>query len=513
MNSTDEIFKFGEVTNYKDAATAIKDRLDYIRCSFLDLNGTHMTKLISVEQADKLNDRKVEVYPGVIGFGPRFEFVAVSDVFAIKNQNGLLVANWGTLHSLPWLDKDEQIGLKRIGCVLCDLHWPYGGALEAMPRVAAERMVTRLRDVHKLIILSAFEPEFRLFKKESVDDEFLSKPSKLSQQKKSSILHKKSIPQEEQDDSWKSKAPKPITYGEDYMKTDILRQMEKFFMRLDTHLKSIGIKVQDFMVENGESQVETPMEPLEGLASADSYVIMKQTVREIADSCGMFASFMTHPILNGHSNGNHFNFSLWREENGDKTNIFYDASTQKKKKISLLGMHFIGGIMHHMRALTALCSPTVNCYRRLKDGWAPTRINWDFHDRFMSLRVKDHEETNPYMENRLSSSAASPYIVMAATLAAGMDGIERQLLPPEPGLKDNHKAPLLPSNLGQAIGFLRADETLVKILGKEFVDWFCRAKYEDLKKMPYAKSSGPLLGETQENEAFLCELHEYFQYI
>ncbi|VEL20398.1 unnamed protein product [Protopolystoma xenopodis] len=198
--------------------------------------------------------------------------------------------------------------------------------------------------------------------------------------------------------------------------------------------------------------------------------------------------------------------------------------------MSQFARHWIAGLVYHMPAILALCSPTVNCYRRLHRHLAPDYANWDIDDRFTSLRVKNNGASGTYMENRIPSSAASPYHVMAATLAAGMDGVERKLRPPRAGLKPL-KPPYvagapswippadmtreevmglrkLPYTLTEALAQLQADSVIINLLGAEFISWFVQVKQRgDL----YTLRESNLDDETDEELA--AERFEYLEYI
>ena len=114
--------------------------------------------------------------------------------------------------------------------------------------------------------------------------------------------------------------------------------------------------------------------------------------------------------------------------------------------------------MHHSNALTALTSPTVNCYRRLHTPWAPDLIDWALDDRSVSIRVKSNgTPRGTYMENRTPSSASNPYLVLAGTIAAGLDGVERQL--PLPEERSKELGPL-PQSLQEGLEALMKDEVL-----------------------------------------------------
>ena len=140
--------------------------------------------------------------------------------------------------------------------------------------------------------------------------------------------------------------------------------------------------------------------------------------------------------------------------------------------------------------------------------WAPDIGNWNYNDRFAFLRVKNEGEKSTYMENRVPSSAANPYLVMAATLAAGIDGVIHKMSPPVP---HDANAPKMPSTLSEAINALEADTGLVDILGKDFVKYFIGIKREiDLEKFEHHDVSTFIMEETLGTDIKDETLYELF---
>ncbi|KAA0195568.1 Glutamine synthetase [Fasciolopsis buskii] len=469
---------------------------DYVRLCWVDLNGIHLSKLVSTKFAKKIINGDCEVYSGIISFGPRMEVVDVSQVVQRKHVNAHIRPDFDTLHPCPWAGQlhksPKQPVDPRVGAVLCDIYWPEGDPMQAYPRFVVKRLLQELEDRYKLRLFSAFEPEFRAFKLESMDR---------------SCANPVNAPKEKSSDP--PGDPEPFTSGEDMYKTGLLAQYESFFMDVDMKVREVGIDVQDYSNENAAGQLECPLMPKVGLQAADHYFLFKQALKEIGIQHNIGVSFMTTPMIEGLSSGCHYNHSLWNIES--EANAFFDP--KNPNKLSVVALHWIGGLMTHLPAILALCSPSVNCYRRLHKKLAPDAVNWDINDRFVAVRVKNTDEKRTYIENRIPSSASCPYHVMAATVAAGMDGLERQIMPPSPGEKPiNGKATktckLLPNSLQEAISELLADQTLVERLGAEFVNWYVQTKQRgDLKTL--AKSD--VTKNSSWDLAF--ERNEYLSYI
>ncbi|CAH8668341.1 unnamed protein product [Schistosoma rodhaini] len=291
-------------------------------------------------------------------------------------------------------------------------------------------------------------------------------------------------------------------------RTSLLSVYENYFADIDYNMQLAGIDIQDYSNEDGEGQLECPLIPTWGLSAADNYFILKQAVKEIGTKHGMEISFMTTPLLDSSSSGCHYNHSLWYADNN--RNAFYDD--KDPDRLSTLARHWIGGILEHLPAMLAISCPTVNCYRRLHKHLAPSCVNWDFHDRYISIRVKNLNEKQTYIENRIPSSASCSYHVLAATIAAGLDGLERQIYPPPSGLKlENDKTgvcKVLPNTIQQALRSLTDDKILVNKLGADFVDW-----YIQVKKNGDLSSLGHLNIHDNTEETLAYERYEYFNFM
>jgi glutamine synthetase len=193
---------------------------------------------------------------------------------------------------------------------------------------------------------------------------------------------------------------------------------------------------------------------------------------EIANELGLICSFMPKPFANRPGNGMHMHLSI-----GDGArNLFEDKSDPRGLDLSRLAYHFLGGLLAHAPGITALCAPTVNSYKRLVVGrsltgatWAPAYISYGDNNRSTMVRVPKGR-----LELRLPDGACNPYLATAAVIAAGLDGIARELDPGEPrnvNLYDWSDAQLreagigmLPQNLNAALDALEADPVIADAL-------------------------------------------------
>ena len=163
--------------------------------------------------------------------------------------------------------------------------------------------------------------------------------------------------------------------------------------------------------------------------------------------------------------------------------------------MSDLERHWIAGLIKHSRAMTAFCCPTANCYRSIHRFQTPHENDWGVNDRLATYRAMKSDRLATYVENCLPTGVANPYLVLACTVAAGIDGISNRLDIP-PARKEGAKELLeyrrkhipkkegaaeesyVPWTMEEAIGCLEHDDALKKALGAEFVRWFLQSKRE-----------------------------------
>lgn len=235
--------------------------------------------------------------------------------------------------------------------------------------------------------------------------------------------------------------------------------------------------------EDANGQFEMNWNYDNALKTADRHVFFKFMVRSIAEKHGLRATFMPKPFIDLTGSGCHMHVSLWQ----GKANAFSDAKGELG--LSALGYNFIGGLIHSADALCAITNPTVNSYKRINAPrtisgatWAPNTVTYTGNNRTHMIRIPDAGR----FEFRLADGAANPYLLPAAVLAAGMDGIRNKR---DPGKRldinmytDGHKvrgAKKLPLNLLDAMRALDKSTVLRSALGAPLVDGFLKLKTEE----------------------------------
>lgn len=261
-----------------------------------------------------------------------------------------------------------------------------------------------------------------------------------------------------------------------------------FIEPLVESLQAVGIDVYQIDHEDANGQYEINFKYDEALKSADQITYFKMAAAEIANDLDAICTFMPKPKATSTGNGMHIHCSM-ADEQGN--NIFHDASDARGMGLSKMAYQFLAGILAHAPALTALLAPTVNSYKRLVVGntvsgatWAPVFIAYGDNNRTAMVRV-------PYgrLELRVGDSAMNPYLATAAMVAAGLDGIEKDLDPGEPhNLNFYDLSPrqieelgieTLPQNLNDALKALEADPLFADVLGKGIVSEFIKIKKDE----------------------------------
>jgi glutamine synthetase len=254
-------------------------------------------------------------------------------------------------------------------------------------------------------------------------------------------------------------------------------------------LEEIGIEVETAHHEVATGQHEIDFKYANALRTADNAVTFKTTLKAVAGRHGLYATFMPKPFFGINGSGMHTHQSLWDDKRA--RNAFADA--KDPYGLSELARHYIAGILEHARGMIAILAPLVNSYKRLVPGYeAPVYIGWARINRSALIRIPQiskGQADSTRIELRCPDPSANPYLAFAAMLAAGLDGIERKLTPPEPveenlyhldpAKLESRKIRQLPGTLREALDELRADRVITEALGEHAYERFLEAKGEE----------------------------------
>ena len=258
-------------------------------------------------------------------------------------------------------------------------------------------------------------------------------------------------------------------------------------------MEAAGYSVLGAHQESQPGQYELNIEYDDALTTADGVVFCRHMLKSVTRQHGHKASMMPRPYSGEDANGLHFHLSLWDLDEStnrfasDTGDLQFPAGKHPagESGISKEARHFVGGLLDHMKALTAICAPTVNSYKRLLPGiWAPVNIAWGPDNRSTVLRLPPELGPATRIEHRVPDSACNPYLGLAASLAAGLDGIRNEIDPGEPTLRNayDEEYESLPRTLWGALEHLEADEVLADALGRSLIEEFAKLKRDEFDR-------------------------------
>lgn len=264
-------------------------------------------------------------------------------------------------------------------------------------------------------------------------------------------------------------APGNRTYS-----VETLAEQQPLFHGLEEMLGTLGISMDAFHTELGPGCIEVPLGHAEGVRGADDAALFKTFAKAHFRRHGITACFMSklRETLSGQSG--HLHVSLRHLADGRPA----FADSQAPDRISDTARHFIGGLLQLMPEMLALCSQTVNAYKRMVPGmWAPTYASWGVQNRTVAVRVMNDSPGSTRIEFRVPSADNNPHAALAMSLAAGLWGIENRLDPGPPATGDCYRAPAppgtaFPRDLGEAADWLDRSARARELFGDVFVDTF-----------------------------------------
>ncbi|HBY95845.1 MAG: glutamine synthetase family protein [Ardenticatenaceae bacterium] len=407
--------------------------VEFIRFEQSDTHGIARSKTVPARHFERFAEQGLNFLLGQLGFDAQ---AGVAPGTGYLEELGFpdsrIKPDLDTFHLVPWTTKT--------GRVLCEPSFIDGRPAMAAPRLVARKLLDEL-EAMGYRLLSGFEYEFYL-----VD----------------AATHEPPFPGIQIFATLRNNFNEALVY-------DILRGME-----------AVGVDIITSNAEYGPGQMEINFAPEWGITAADNAFTFKNGVKEIAQQHRMMASFMTKPFIDRSANGCHYHQSLWQEGK----NVFVDTSCEDG--ISEICRHYLAGQIAHAAALSALAAPTVNCAKRYRlYSFAPTNATWGFENRTTGWRVKATRDESTHIENRLGGGASNPYVLMAASVAAGIDGLKNKMELPAPvsgvayGMSDVTD---LPTRLDDALDALDQDPVLKEMLGPEFIQLFTAVKRHEIGK-------------------------------
>jgi glutamine synthetase len=249
----------------------------------------------------------------------------------------------------------------------------------------------------------------------------------------------------------------------------------------------MGFEVEAAHHEVAPGQHEIDFRYAEAVRCADNVSTFRFVVRRVAEDHGLHATFMPKPIYGVNGSGMHVHQSLFR----GKENAFHDPGAPSE--LSAEARHYIAGLLAHARGYCAITNPLINSYKRLVPGYeAPTNIAWSERNRSPLVRVPARRGRGTRCEQRMPDPSCNPYLALAVMLAAGLDGIRRELDPPPPVNRNiyemshrerrRHRIGALPSDLSEALKSMEKDDVVMGALGDHIGKHYVGAKAQVWKE-------------------------------
>jgi glutamine synthetase len=301
------------------------------------------------------------------------------------------------------------------------------------------------------------------------------------------------------------------TTGFQYLTENRFDQVAPIMDLLRETMHGLGMPLRSQEVELGPSQYEFTFAPEIGLAAADTMVLFRSAMKQVARRHGHLISFMCRPKFpNAFSSGWHLHQSLIDRKT--KANAF--VSNDKSEILSPLGRQFLAGLIAHARAGAAFGTPTLNGYKRYHgvNTMAPIQAVWARDNRGVMVRVMGQPgDAATHLENRVGEPLANPYLYMASQIHAGLDGVARKLIPgpssesPYGGKEGTSEG--LPKNLEEALGEVASNACFRSAFGAAFVDYYVAIKRFEIARA--GKETGET-GEAAGRSVTSWEHREYF---
>lgn len=407
---------------------------DYYLAQFVDIHGRPKAKLVPGKHKEM-----------IFGSGAGFAGFAIAGMgMGPHGQEFMAVGDRNSVRPVPWMASTASVS--------CDGH--VDGKPHALDsRVIAKKAIAAFRKATGLEFFSGLEPEFFLLKATVAGGYEVATGSESLDKPCYDFRH--------------------------------LSSVSDFLMELRAALEGANIDVYQIDHEDANGQFEMNFTYADGLRTADNLTYFKMAATAIAKKHGMLCSFMPKPFAERSGSGLHMHMSAGKKF-GD--NAFEDKDDPRGMDLSPLAYHFLGGLMAHAPGLTAIAAPCVNSYKRLvsrgsRSGatWAPVNIAWGNNNRTAFVRIPGGR-----LELRVPDASSNPYLLTAAIIYAGLDGIERKLDPGAPCDENLYEMSLdelsargirrLPASLPDAIEALEVDAVLGLGLGQAFINEFAQMK-------------------------------------
>ncbi|HEX4601211.1 MAG TPA: type I glutamate--ammonia ligase [Gemmatimonadales bacterium] len=409
-----------------------KQGVNFLRLQFTDILGINKNVEVPESQFAKALEGDI-----------MFDGSSIEGFVRIEESDMMLRPDLTTFRVLPY---DDEGG--RVARLICDIYNPDGSAFAGCTRQALGRQIARAEALG-YEMMAGVEAEFFIFQLDAGGD-----PTTLTHDKGGYF---------------------------DQTPVDKAEEIRRLIIK---DLVSMGFEVEAGHHEVAPGQHEIDFRYTAARETADNLATFRFIVRNVAYRHGFLATFMPKPIFGQNGSGMHTHQSLFKHGK----NAFHDP--KGNWELSDTALHYVAGLLRHARGFCAVTNPLVNSYKRLVPGFeAPTNVAWSMRNRSPLIRIPHRRGIGTRCELRMPDPSANPYLALAVQLAAGLDGIERKLVPPDPVNKNiftmsfrerrRYRIDELPRDLHEALEVLEKDDVVRDALGPHIYERFVEAKREE----------------------------------
>ena len=403
--------------------------VEFIRMQFTDIFGQLKNVAITASQIEKAVDNQIMI-----------DGSSIEGFVRIEESDQYLRPDLDSFAILPWRPQHGKVAR-----LICDVYNPDGTPFIGDPRGALKRVLKKAADMGYSFNVGP-ELEFFLFETDEQG--------------------------------------KPTTRTGDeagYFDLGPLDHGESTRREICMALEAMGFEIEASHHEVAAGQHEIDFKYADALTTADRIMTFKLAVKSISQKNGLHATFMPKPVFGINGSGMHTNMSLFK----DGRNVFFDESDPRK--LSKIAYSFIAGILAHVKGMAAITNPLVNSYKRLVPGYeAPCYLAWSASNRSALIRSPAARGQATRVELRCPDPACNPYLTLAVCLAAGLDGIEKGMTPPEETTENIFAMDAetraakgidsLPGSLSESVDAMEKDAVVAEALGRHIFDYYTAGK-------------------------------------
>ncbi len=424
--------EMGQYTKQDIIDLVEEEDVKFIRLQFTDIFGRIKNIAITTSQLEKTLDNRM-----------KFDGAAIEGFVRVEESDMYLVPDLDTFEIFPWRPQQGKVAR-----LICDIYTADGHPFEGNPRYVLKKVIAQAKEMGYEFDVGP-ECEFFLF---NTDED--------------------GNPTNQTNDEGGYFDLAPIDNGEN-CRRDICLTLE-----------DMDFEIESSHHEVAKGQHEIDFRYDDALSTADRIVTFKLVVKTIARRHGMHATFMPKPIYDISGSGMHINMSLKK----DGVNVFDDPTD--KLGLSKIAYNFLAGILKYTPEFSFVINPLVNSYKRLVPGYeAPCYIAWSANNRSLLVRIPSGRGNDTRIELRSPDPSANPYLVIAACLASGLEGIRQNLTPPPSvdtnifKMTDSERKALgiknLPISLREALNIAKKSDFVRDVIGEHLFNSYVAAKEKE----------------------------------